>query len=70
MTTLTWGFFMFGDAISLVSGFGIAVCVGGVDLVQPQRSRKAGAAHLAPIPVDAPRPIPAHQPTASRGEHP
>ncbi|MFF2807997.1 DMT family transporter [Streptomyces sp. NPDC058000] len=40
--TLIWGFFMFGDAISLASGFGIAICVGGVVLVQSQRSRQGG----------------------------
>jgi drug/metabolite transporter (DMT)-like permease len=36
--TLIWGFFMFGDAITLVSGFGIVICVGGVAIVHSQHS--------------------------------
>ncbi|MFI5526702.1 DMT family transporter [Streptomyces platensis] len=39
--TLIWGFFMFGDAISLVSGLGIAICLGGVALVHSQHSRRS-----------------------------
>ncbi|MEG8181465.1 DMT family transporter [Nocardia terpenica] len=37
--TLIWGFLMFGDAISAVSGIGIAICLGGVALVHSQHTR-------------------------------
>ncbi|MGW3647947.1 DMT family transporter [Streptomyces sp. NPDC000878] len=45
--TLVWGFFMFGDAISLVSGVGIAACLGGVALVHSDRTRKGVVAEPA-----------------------
>ncbi|WP_075739055.1 DMT family transporter [Streptomyces acidiscabies] len=44
--TLIWGFFMFGDAISFVSGIGIAVCLGGVVLVHSERNRRGGVVEL------------------------
>ncbi|MFF7092522.1 DMT family transporter [Streptomyces rubradiris] len=57
--TLVWGFFMFGDAISLLSAVGIAVCVAGVALVHSRHASDA-----APLLEEPPRP--ADEPEAAR----
>ncbi|MEV5881246.1 DMT family transporter [Streptomyces sp. NPDC052020] len=57
--TLIWGFFMFGDAVSLLSAVGIAVCVAGVALVHSRHGTGG------PGPEEG-SPDPAQDPDASR----
>ncbi|MFJ9635697.1 DMT family transporter [Streptomyces sp. NPDC101178] len=50
--TLIWGFFMFGDAISLLSGIGIAICLAGVAVVHSrQATTSTGPAGAEPPPL-------------------